>query len=63
MSMRWRDGVSMRGEVVEGGPGVGAEPGEEWQVMGAADGVDRVQLQQADVVDRTPQAAGIDPAL
>jgi hypothetical protein len=31
--------------------------------MGAAEDVDRVQLQQADVVDRTPQAAGVDPAV
>jgi hypothetical protein len=31
--------------------------------VGAADGVDRVELQQADAVDRTPQAAGVDPAL
>ena len=31
--------------------------------MGAAQDVDRVQLQQANVVDRTPQAAGVDPAV
>ena len=53
----------MRGEAVKGGPRVGTEPGEEWQVMGAAEDVDRVQLQQADVVDGTPQAADVDPAV
>ena len=31
--------------------------------MGAAEDVDRVQLQQADVVDRTPQVADADPAV
>jgi hypothetical protein len=31
--------------------------------MGAAEDVDGVQLQQADVVDRTPQVAGVDPAV
>ena len=31
--------------------------------MGAADRVDRVQLQQADIVDRTPQAPGVHPAV
>jgi hypothetical protein len=31
--------------------------------MGAAEDVDRVQLQQADIVDRTPQATGVDPAV
>ena len=29
--------------------------------MGAAEDVDRVQLQQADVVDRTPEVADVDP--
>ena len=56
-------GVSVRGQAVEGGPRVGAEPGEQRHVMGAAEDVDRVQLQLADVVDRTPQAAGVDPAV
>ena len=52
----------MRGQAVKSGPWVGTEPGEERQVMGAAEDVDRVQLQQADVVDRTPQVADVDPA-
>jgi hypothetical protein len=56
-------GVSMRGQAVKRGPRVGTQPRKERHVMGATERVDRVQLQQADIVDGPPHPAGIDAAL
>ena len=53
--------VLVPGEPVQGLPRIGAEPGEDRHVVGAAEDVDGVELQEPDVVDRPPQVPGIDP--
>ena len=47
---------------VQGRAVVGTEPGEKGHVMGAAEDIDRVELDEADSIDDAPEMTHVDPA-
>ena len=53
--------VAVEREPVEALARVWAKPRERRQVVGAGEDVDRVELQQADVVEHSAQVAAVDP--
>ena len=47
---------------IQGSAVVDPEPGEEGHVVGAAEDIDRVELDQADSIHDTPEMTHVDPA-
>jgi len=52
--------LSVARRVVDQGPRVGTQPCEEWELLAADEDVDRVDLDQPDPVEHTPEVTAVD---